>query len=246
MIALFVLSMALQDPGPWNRPEEIEQIRIKTAYVLNQGEVEVDLVGSFLRFEEDGSRLDDSRVLVEVEIGVTDWLMAEIEVPYLFLNPSSGPGARGWGDLDLELKAAIPGSWLGIELGVGVEVSLLTGDERKGLGSPTTELGVFAAASRRFDWAAAHLQVGVEVARERRPEYSVNVALDASPWSRDVSLLLALNGEIEPGEGPAWSLAPGFEVRIQDPDVQVGVGFPLGLSREAADWGVIVDVEIEF
>lgn len=244
MTGLVVLLAAFQDPGPWNRPEEIEQLRTKTAYALPQGEVEVDLVGSFLRFEEDGLRLDESKILLEVEIGLTDWLMAEIEVPYIFLQPDPGPGTRGWGDLELELKAAVPGDWQGIELAVGIDVSFLTGDQDKGLGSPHTELGAFAALSRRWDWLAAHLQAGVEVARGARPEYRINLALDASPWGRDWSLMLALNGEIEPGETPSWSLVPGFEVRLDE--LQIGVGFPLGISREAADWGVIVDLEIEF
>lgn len=238
MPALIALAVLLQ--------EEIEQVRTKTAYVLDVGEVEVDLVGSYLHFDEDGVERDETRLFVEVEIGVTDWLMAEIEIPYLFLNPDRGRGERGWGDVELELKAGVPGDWQGIELGVGIEVSLLTGDADEGLGSPETELGVFAAASRRFDAVAVHVQAGVEVAEEARPEYELNVAVDATPWGRPVSLLLALNGEIEPGEAPGWSLVPGFEVRFEEPDLQFGAGFPVGLTEEAEEWGVIVDVEVEF
>ena len=236
MEALLALGVLLQ--------EEIEQIRTKTAYVLDAEEVEVDFVASFLRFREDGAGLDESRLFVEVEAGVTDWLMAEIEVPYVFLNPKRGPGERGWGDLELELKAGIPGSWQGIEAAVGVEVSLLTGDEDRGLGSRHTELGFFAAASRKFDGWTAHLQGGVEVARGAKPEYEINAAVDAHPWGRELSLLLAVNVEIEPGEGPGWALVPGFEVRFDE--LQFGAGFPVGLTEEAARWGVIVDVELEF
>lgn len=246
MPTLVALLLWLQEAESVPRPEEIEQIRTKTAYVLDQGEVEVDVVLSFLRFDEDGRRLDVTRLLVETEFGITDWLMGEIEVPVLFLNPGRGRGERGWGDLELELKAAIPGSRQGIELAVGVEVSILTGDEDRGLGSPNPELGFFAAASRRFGAVVAHLQAGVEVADDVRPEYLLNAALDAMPWGRGVSLLLALNGEIERGEGPAWRLVPGFEVRLEEPDLQVGVGFSIGLTREAEAWGVLVDVEIEF
>jgi hypothetical protein len=220
--------------------EEIEQVRVKTAYTLDQGEVEVDLVGSFLRFEEG----DASRLLVEVEAGLTDWLLAEIEIPYLFANPERGRGERGVGDVELELKGRIPGDWNGMELGIGVEVSLLTGDADEGLGGPETELGVFAAASRRFEFFNVHLQVGAEVAEESRAEYGVAAAVDVRPWGRAVSLLLAVNGEIERGEGPGWTLVPGFEVRLDE--IQAGAGFPLGLSEEAEDWGIIVDVEIEF
>src|SRR5262245_57192606 len=91
---LSALVLLCSQEESWHRPEEIEQIRTKTAYVLDQGEVEVDLVGSFLRFDEGGRKVDESRLMVELEIGVTDWLMAEIEVPYLFFNPRKGPGER--------------------------------------------------------------------------------------------------------------------------------------------------------
>lgn len=246
MKGMFLLFLVQDAAERWPRPEEIEQIRTKTAYVLDQGEVEIDVVGSFLRFEEDDVEFDESRLFVEVEVGVTDWLMAEIEIPYLFFNPERGRGERGVGDIELELKAGIPGSWNGIELGVGLEVSLLTGDEDEGLGAQETELGLFAAASRRSGMFAVHAQVGVEVAEEARPEYEVNLALDVNPWGRPLSLLLALNGEIEPGEGPGWAVVPGFEARLEEPDLQFGAGFPIGLTEEAEEWGVIVDVEVEF
>jgi hypothetical protein len=241
---LFALVLVCSQEESWPHPEEIEQIRTRTAYVLDQGEVEFDVVGSFLRFDEGGRKFDESRLMVEMEVGVTDWLMAEIEIPYLFSNPKSGPGERGWGDVELELKAGIPGHWQGFQLGLGVEVSLLTGDEDDGLGSPETELGFFAAVSRRFGWLAVHLQGAVEAAEDVRAEYEVRFALDASPWGRELSLLLALNGEIERGEGAGWSVVPGFEVRLDD--FQFGFGFPIGLTEEAEKWGVIVDVEVEF
>lgn len=220
--------------------EEIEQIRVKTAYVLDPGEVEVDLVGSFLRFEEG----DETELILEVEAGVTDWLLAEIEIPYLFLNPEEGRGERGVGDVELELKAKIPGEWNGLELAIGIEASFLTGDEDEGLGAPDTRIGAFAALSRRFELFLLHLELGAEAAEEVRAEYEVAAAVDVRPWGRVFSFLLAVNGEIERGEGPGWTLVPGFDVRFDE--IQGGVGIPLGLSEEAEDWGVLVDVEFEF
>lgn len=227
-----LLGLALQ--------EEIEQIRVKTAYVLDPGEVELDVVGSFLRFEEG----EETELLLEVEAGVTDWLLAEIEIPYLFLNPEEGRGERGIGDVELELKAKIPGAWNGIELALGVEVSFLSGDEDEGLGAPDTEIGAFAALSRRFEVFLLHLELGAEAAEEVRAEYKAAAGVDVRPWGRPFSFLLALNGEIERGESPAWAIVPGFEIRFDE--IQGGVGIPLGLSEEAEDWGVLVDVELEF
>ena len=114
-----------------------------------------------------------------------------------FLTSSSirttGGASAGWGDVELELKAKIPGAWNGLELARGVEASFLTGDE-----------------------AAA--------------------AVDLR--------LLALNGEFERGDGPAWTIVPGFELRFDE--VQGGVGAPVGPSDEVEGWGVLVDVELEF
>lgn len=232
MTTTLLLALALQ--------EEIEQIRVKTAYVLEAGEVEVDVVGSFLRFEEG----DETKVLIEVEAGVTEWLLAEIEIPYLFLNPDEGRGERGVGDVELELKAKIPGAWNGVELAIGVEASFPSGDEDEGLGAPDSVIGAFAAFSRRFELFLLHLELGAEAAEEIRAEYELAAAVDVRPWGRVFSFLLAVNGEIERGEGPGWTLVPGFEIRFDE--IQGGVGIPLGLSEEAEDWGVLVDVEFEF
>lgn len=43
---ILLLMAATQD---WPTPEEIEVVRTRTAYVLDQGEVELDMIGSFSR-----------------------------------------------------------------------------------------------------------------------------------------------------------------------------------------------------
>lgn len=237
MLATLALLLAQDRPTP----EEVEVVRTRTAYVLDQGEVELDAIGSFLRFEEDGERQDVAALVVEVEGGLTDWLMLEVEIPYLFLDP----GPRGWGDAEIELKAGWP---IGDDLhvAVGTEVSILTGDEDKGLGEEEAELGFFAAASRRWGPVAGHLQIGAEAAHGSKPEYGLAAALEAEPWGPALSLYLAVNGEIEPGEGPGWSVVPGFEMRLEEPEIEFGAGFPVGLTDEAEEWGVIVNVELEF
>jgi hypothetical protein len=218
------------------QPEEIEQLRTKTAYALDAGEFEIDVVGSFLRFE-DGDR---GRVFVEAEFGITDWLLVGLEAPYLLLD-----GEHGIGDVELELKAAPRLEEWPFAFAVGIEVSLLTGNEEEGLGSPEAEFGVFLTVSREFGRLHAHLHLFLEVARGAHPEQGLNLALDARPWGDVFSLLLALNVEFEESEAEA-SLVPGVEVRLEEPELQVGVGFPVGLTDDAEEWGVIVDVEVEF
>jgi hypothetical protein len=41
-------------------------------------------------------------------------------------------------------------------------------------------------------------------------------------------------------------VVPGFEIRLEEPCLRFGAGFPIGLTEEAEEWGVIVDVEVEF
>ena len=73
---------------------------------------------------------------------------------------------------------------------------------------------------------------------------AVNPAVEWRPWSRDVSLLLALNTVFRRNERPETSLVPGAEIRFGE--LVVGAGLPVGLSDEAQDIGVIALLELEF
>src|SRR4051812_39367559 len=122
-ILAFVLA---QDPE--HRPEEIEQLRTKTAFTLRQDELEADAIVSFVRLDHarfehlkdfDG---DVTEAAVEVSWGVRDWLTAEVRVPALFLNP----GPSGLGDASVDLKAALPKAWAPPYLAVGLRSTLPT------------------------------------------------------------------------------------------------------------------------
>lgn len=211
--------------------------------MLDAGEFEIDVVGESLR---SGDRWE-TEVLAELEFGLLRRLMVEVEVPYLFLDPDDGNRVDGVGDVELEFKGAIlEAAERPLALAVGGDVSLLTGDEERGLGESETEVGIFSAAGERWAWASIHEHLFVEVARGSIPEWGATVAVDATPWIPELSFLLAVNTEFQGGTGPSWVLIPGWEYRWEEPDLQIGAGFPLGLSEEAEDWGVIVDVEIEF
>ncbi len=118
---IWSLLLALQDGY---HPEEIEQLRTKTAYVLDMGELEFDLVVSFLRFDD----RDETETILEIEYGLTGRLLIELEIPYLVVDPSPGSREHGIGDLELEAKYAI-GEFYALCLALGAEISIPTGDE---------------------------------------------------------------------------------------------------------------------
>lgn len=246
MHALIAAALLLAQEGKWERQEEIEQVRTRTAYVPSGGEIEIDVVGSFLQFNDDGVRRREMGVAVEIEVGITSWLMVEVEAPYRSIRPEAGGGVSGRGDVGLELKAGIPGHWRGVELAFGATVALPTGDEDKGLGAGATQVGGFVATSYRHGRMAVHLDFGVEVEPGERPHYQLNAAFDATPGGRALAIFVAMIGDILPGESPAWSMVPGFEFRFENPHLQFGVGVPIGVTDSAARWGIIVDIEIEF
>jgi hypothetical protein len=250
---LVALLIALQQaPAPegerphwFYSPEEIEVVRTKTAYSLPAGELEVDLVASFRRFDEEGFELDVAELVVEVEFGVFDHVMVELEVPYLLLDSGTGPRERGWGDAEIEAKFDWGRSLL--RTAVGVEATILTGDEDRGLGAPEPEVGFFVVVSLDVDWMRGHVNYSIESARGRGPEHGFRAAAEFAfeEGVKHGAFVAAVNGEFEAGEAPAWSLLPGFEYWFSE-EFKAGAALEFGLTEEAPAWGVLVHLELEF
>jgi hypothetical protein len=93
----------------------------------------------------------------------------------------------------------------------------------------------------------AHLQAGFEAVRSEGPEKFLNFALEALPSEIGFIPQLALNIEWEADEKPETSLVPGLLIPTRyGPLKKVGIGVPIGLSDEAQNLGVILEVELEF
>jgi hypothetical protein len=237
MNTIILAILSLQDFAP----EEIEQLRTQTAYVLDAGEIESDLVVSYL----ESSDLSLTRIDLEIEFGVTDSLMLEIEVPYLFRDPHPGRRTDGFGDLDLEGKYLLY-SRLPFTVGAGIEIGLPSGDEDKGLGDGEVEYGFFAACSVEFGLLSAHVEMAAETDWDETAEYEVNVALDFRPWGREFSFHVGMNSEFSREALPYWAILTGIEARPQAWEVQAGVAALFGLGEHAGEWGILFDAEIEF
>jgi hypothetical protein len=230
----------------WPREEEIEHLRAGTAYVLDAGELEVNLVAEFLRFRNDERKSRDVHARAELEYGITDRLMAEVEYTYLFLRPEGGGGTNRPGDIEVEAK------YLFLDLGdFAAAAGLSAGSvvewepEEDEIERNYAVEGFGAVSWTPCPDLCAHVTAGLEAVRHEAPERFVSAALEYIPFGREVVLQVGLTSEAEGSRSPETALGPGIFLRLEEPEIRIGVGVPIGLSERAPDWAVLVNLEIE-
>ncbi len=227
------------------RPAQLEQLRVRTPYALEAGKWEVEIVSKFFDFGAD----EVSGVQAEIEIGLLDNLMFEVEVPAEWVH-SDGETTGGISDVDFELKLQLSREAdLGVATAVGVEMSLPTGDDDRDLGSGVVGWEVYAAAARDFGKLSLFGEFQAELEEGSAAEYKFNGAIDWAPWEPETRLELGLNLGFGPGEGMALTVIPGFQFEVAKfscGELEIGLGLPVGLTDEAEDWGVILNLEFEF
>src|SRR3954470_920355 len=107
-IVLAVLaSLALSSPSRADEPEAgqplLQELFMgETANGQDRGEVQVTLSGERVRPED--TVID--RLSAHVEYGVTDWLQAEVDLPYVRYRPAEEESGRGWGNVSLGAMVA--------------------------------------------------------------------------------------------------------------------------------------------
>lgn len=230
-------------PKPPNGgPEELEFVRTRTAFALEPEEIEVDQLVTFLHFND----IDVVEVLTDINYGINEWLVAEMELPILSLDPDDGDEETGLGDVRLELKGTLPYDGIPFTLAVGALLDLPTGDDDDGLGRGEVGAGLYGAASHAFGEVNAHAELGFEVAQDFRPEYFFNVAGEIRPFDPKVAFVLAINTRFEGTEERRHTLIPGASVMLDEPELQIGAGFPIGVTDDAEEWGILLDGQLKF
>jgi hypothetical protein len=260
MIFTLMLTLAVQQGaarrGEFDGPEEYEVVRTKTAITLAQNAWEGDLVVFLFEFDD----VDDSDIdldlmgfRAEAAYGVTDWLTAEIEVPFLRVDPDPGGSESGIGDIQLEGKMSFnrnrksPAGFIDMDIAGGVRFTLPTGDDDDGTGQEHATAGLFGAVSHRFTpIIAGHGEIFVQWQKDHRPLHGVNVVADFTPWGRDLSLLAGLNIIREGTEDTEVDFVPGVEYRFAQPRLALGAGLPIGLTDDSPNFGVILDLQLAF
>jgi len=223
-----------------------EFLTAEPCYVQLKGETEFSSAFDYRK------PVGDWSVPMLVEYGITDRIEAEVEVSYLSV---SGDGARnrGLGDVELGLHYALRPDLDKVAVTLGADVGLPTGDEARGLGSGKAGVEFFAIAGLKRGRAELHVTGMLEVGEEVEP--GLNAA--AVYPHGDLRFTLEANvlpGALKTGEEPdeekgnedLWVVVtPGLFHR-PSPEIEYGIGVPLGLTRAAPEWGIIGRMTIEF
>ncbi len=232
------------DVGMFPREASVQHLRLDTAYPVEKGELEIELVSSYLR-SDDGKEYPS---LVELEAGISERLTLELEYEYSFVDSDEGGHVHGTRDVAVEAKylATDDGPLavaFALEAGSVTEVEEDDDEIERNLG-----IEAYTAVSYEVsDRLRAHLQAGFEAVRSEGPEKFLNLAIEGRPFEIGLIPQLALNVEWEANEKPETSLVPGLLIpTTYGPLKKVAIGVPIGLSDEAQNLGVILEVELEF
>ena len=219
-----------------------EFLTAEPSYVQLKGEIEFSSAFDYRR------PAGDWRVPVLVEFGITDRIEAEVEASYLAV-PGDGRRNRGPGDVELGLHYALRPDVEEVAVTLGVDVGLPTGDQAQGLGSGESGVEFFGIAGLKLGRAELHVTGMLEAEEEIKP--ALNAA--AVYPHGDLRFTLEANvlpdaeapGEKEGSEDLRVVVTPGLFHR-PGPEVEYGIGAPIGLTGSAPDWGIIGRLTIEF
>ena len=216
-----------------------------TTSVLVQDADEFQSTGVFQYF-----KLPDQKRITaaaDFEYGLTDRWELDAEVPYEFVNPNDGRSVNGIGDVETAVRyGLVPVSERPLALTAGLGAGIPTGDRARDLGEGRLTLEPFFTASTwlgRFNgqlncgWQRAVTNAGDEPRNEF--EYNVAVLYPVDRWF----LVLEGNGR-STHEATAYYVTPEFVCRLVK-NVEFLVAVPIGVTRAAADYGVIASVTLE-
>lgn len=218
-------------------------MRITTPYTIEAGEIEVAVVPSYLDFRMS----TESEFLTEIEFGVLDPLLLELEIPFRRVDADGEPPHGGLADIAFSLKYRLPRlEALQLQSAIGAEMSLPTGDEDRGLGMEDPVFEAFVALQRDFGPWTVVTDFVWEMQNNEKPQFEWNGAVVWRPGEEPFFAMLGMNvglDEFESGGEPETSLVPGLEYRLDE--LSLGLGVPIGLSHDAQDIGMILLIEFE-
>ena len=226
------------------RPALPEELALMNSVVLQeQDALQVTAGAQYFRFPDHKETTLDA----QLEYGLTDRWQMEAEIPYTFLKPDGESSVNGIGDVEISTEYGVfdfrkrPFS-----LDVGFGLGLPTGDRGKELGEGRLVAEPFVAAGQWFGPVNAQLNLGWRRAvtnggTEPKNEYEYNVAFiyPIHHW------YLVIEGD---GETTArvtrYYVTPEVIWRL-DERLFFLLAVPLGVTPEAADYGVVASVTLE-
>jgi hypothetical protein len=248
-----------QAPEPPHRSVSIDETRTQTGYTLDAMRLEADFIYYHSRFSDlphphiHDIGVDGDTFTAQLAFGVTDWLTARFILPIQHVDFDPGDSETGIGDIGLEGRVSLKkgrspiGFVPGVDVSAGFLITLPTGDEDKGLGQEHATFRPYGSVSHWFTgWFGLHGYVFLEWQQGDKPHHGANAVAEFIPWSRELSLLAALEMHQWGTESPAVTIIPGAEYRLLAHHVSFGIGLPFGLSSKAEDWGLILNVQVGF
>ncbi len=222
-------------------PEELAVTR--SIVMQDADELESSASFSFLKFRDQ----KQITTAAEFEYGLTDRWELDAEVPYRFVNPNGARAASGIGDVEAAVRyGIIPIGKTPLALDVGLAVGAPTGDRIHDLGEGRLTLTPFFTASTWAGPVNAQLNCAWERAvtsagEEPRDNFVYNVAI-LYPIERWF-LVLEGNGTSS-HELTTYYVTPELIWRPAR-RLQFLIAAPIGVTRAAADYGIVASVTLE-
>ena len=188
-----------------------------------------------------------STVAAEFQYGLTDRWELDAEVPYRFRDLNPGPSFNGIGDVEAGVRyGVIPLDKGPVALDVGLALGIPTGDRKHDLGEGRLTLEPSFTASTWFGPVNAQLNGAWDRAvsnagDEPRDEFLYNVAIlyPVRKW------VLALEGNgISTRDATEYYITPEL-IWSPTPRLELLVAAPIGVTRDAANYGIVASVTLE-
>ena len=211
-----------------------ELILGESAYTQEQGEFQTTLGFEYSR----GADEKTSTLTFELEYGITDWFQIGFEAPYRWIDTE----ADGFQDIEFSAAARLF-SEDGFTLTAAGELELPTGDEDDELGEGNVTYEALLLGAWRQGDVELYSGIGFEFSENDQTAVSYSAA-GVVEVTEPLALIVELAGEHADGEDEV-RLAPGLRWALTD-DLELVLGLPIGLSEDAADWGAVLKLSLEF
>ena len=234
----------------------------ETVHPQEKGEFQFTTRALATKDDDEG---DTEAISIGIEYGITDSLQVEAE--WVAWNRVEGveddeDDHDGSGDMEVGVKYAFEENQEnGVRVAIGFDVTIPLGDVDKDLGEGFWVYEPYVVVSKDFG-EDTNLTFNLSYGFLDRDEYpderdeaepeadEIEVGLGlvhafAPAWRGTLELNLESNEQTSKGEETVSYLTPGFVYKGYE-DVEVGLGVPVGLTDDSADWGVIGMLSLEF
>jgi len=205
-------------------------------YVQDKGEWYFVLEGAYAKASDE----KEYEASLEVIYGLTDTWQVSAEVPYVWINPDDGDDHNGVGDIEL----AIGYNFIqerDYAAAVNFKVALPTGDEDRDLGSGQFRYIPQLQGAMRAGPVELYGTVGMEFGDEHDDIFTYSVAA-AYPIEKFIPLI-ELTGEAGNGEDVLYATPGVYWTGIEG--MEFGLGVPIGITDDSADYQVILKFVFE-